>query len=518
MPLKFKRRQFLQASIAATASIGYYNIATFGEGSEERVEAVVIGSGFGGAVASLRLAQAGIETVVLERGRRWPITDAGDTFSTYEKPDGRSTWLSPTAIVGEIPIDVYTGVLDIKVGDGVSALRGAGVGGGSLVYNAITYQPTEELFYTAFPRSINYEELDRVYYPRVRSILKPSPIPDDILQSPFYLTSRIVLEQAAKANLTARKVDMNVDWDIVRQEIAGTKVRSAIDGQVYYGINSGAKQSVDRNYLSMAEATGFVEIRPLHMVMEIEEANRERFRIISNQIDEQGNVIEKKTIVCKYLFLAAGSIGTTELLLRAKNNRKLRRLGNQVGKRWGTNGDILASVLTQMQTNPTEGGPGATVIEDFDNPITPLVFQQIPFPDVPEGVYTGLTLAINKPVGFLTYNPSTKTADLVWDRNSDNNQKIKEANLDFFQRLNQANGTTLAQQPDDSATAHPLGGATIGAVCSPYGQVRGYRNLFVVDGAFIPGSTACANPSLTIAALAERNMDRLLNRYRKRDY
>lgn len=519
MPLKFKRRQFLQASLAATASIGYYNIASFAEGSEERVEAVVIGSGFGGAVASLRLAQAGIETVVLERGRRWEITDAGDTFATYDKPDGRSTWLSPTTVLfGETPIDVYTGVLDIKKGDGVNVVRGAGVGGGSLVYNAVTYQPTEELFYRAFPRSINYEELDRIYYPKVRSILKPSSIPDDILQSPFYLTSRIVLEQAAKANLKARKLDMNVDWDIVRQEIAGTKVPSAIDGQVYYGINSGAKQSLDRNYLSMAEDTGFVEIRPLHVVINIEEASRGRFRIISNQIDEQGNVIEKKTIVCKYLFLAAGSIGTTELLLRAKNNRKLRRLNNQVGKRWGTNGDTLGSVLASMQTNPTKGGPAATVIEDFDNPITPLVFEQLPLPTVPEGVYTGLTLAINKPEGFLTYNPSTKTADLVWSENSANNQKIIKANLDFYERLNKANGTTLAAQPSGSLTAHPLGGATIGAVCSPYGRVRGYRNLFVVDGAFIPGSTACANPSLTIAALAERNMDRLLNRYRKRDY
>jgi cholesterol oxidase len=88
----------------------------------------------------------------------------------------------------------------------------------------------------------------------------------------------------------------------------------------------------------------------------------------------------------------------------------------------------------------------------------------------------------------------------------------------LYERLNQASGSTLAGEPDASLGAHPLGGATIGAVCSPYGRVRGYPNLFVVDGAFIPGSTACTNPSLTIAALAERNMDRFLNRYRKRDY
>ncbi len=516
---KFKRRQFLQATLAATATIGASNLRGFASPSEEHIEAVVIGSGFGGSVASLRLAQAGIETVVLERGRRWEITDAGDTFSTYEKPDGRSTWLSPTTIIfGETPIDVYTGVLDIKVGDGVNVLRGAGVGGSSLVYNGVTYQPTKELFYRVFPRSINYEELDRVYYPRVRSILKPSPIPDDILQSPFYLTSRIVLEQAAKANLKARKLDMNIDWDIVRQEIAGTKVASAIDGQVYYGINSGAKQSLDRNYLSMAEATGFVEIRPLHVVIDIEEANRGRFRVSCNQIDEQGIVVDKKTIVCKYLFLAAGSIGTTELLLRAKNNGKLRRLNNQVGQLWGTNGDTIGTVLTSMQTNPTKGGPAATVIEDFDNPIGPLVVEQLPLPILPEGVYTSLGMAITKPEGSLTYNASTKTADLVWPRNSANNEKIRAAYLDFYSRLNEANGTSLAEELNDNTTAHPLGGATIGAVCNPYGRVRGYRNLFVVDGAFIPGSTACTNPSFTIAALAERNMDRFLNRYRKHKY
>ena len=516
MPRKFKRRQILQASLAATASIGAYNLSAFGKGSTEHVEAVVIGSGFGGAVTSLRLAQAGIETVVLERGRRWPITNAGDTFATYQKPDGRSTWLSSTTIIGETPIDVFTGVLDIKVGDGVNVLRGAGVGGSSLVYNGFTYQPTKELFYRVFPRSINYEELDRVYYPRVRSILKPSSIPDDILQSQYYLTSRIFLEEAAKANLKARKLDMNIDWDIVRQEIAGTKVPSAIDGQIYYGMNSGAKNSLDRNYLSMAEATGFVEIRPLHVVIEIEEVNRRRFRIFCHEIDEQGTIVRKKTIVCNYLFLAAGSIGTTELLLRAKHHRKLRRLNNQVGKLWGTNGDTIGTVLTSIETNPTKGAPGATVIEDFDNPVTPVTVEQFPLPNLPEGAYIALSMAINKPEGFLRYNASTQKVDLVWPRDSAHNQKIREAYFNTFERLNQPNATSLAQL-DDSVTAHPLGGATIGAVCNSYGRVRGYRNLFVVDGALIPGSTACTNPSFTIAALAERNMDKFLNRYRKRD-
>jgi cholesterol oxidase len=145
-----------------------------------------------------------------------------------------------------------------------------------------------------------------------------------------------------------------------------------------------------------------------------------------------------------------------------------------------------------------------------------LVLEQLPIPIVPEGVYTALSLAIAKPEGSLIYNAATQQADLTWPTNSANNQKIQEANLNLYERLNQANGTSLAQELDASITAHPLGGATIGAVCNPYGRVRGYSNLFVVDGAFIPGSTACSNPSLTIAALAERNMDRFLNSSPKR--
>lgn len=507
-----KRRQFLQASLAAAASIGVSNLRASAFGTEKYVEAIVIGSGFGGSVASLRLGQAGIETIVLERGRRWQITDAGDTFSTYQKPDGRSTWLSPTTVVfDQVPIDIYTGVLDVKIGDGIKAYRGAGVGGGSLVYNAVTYQPTRELFYQVFPRTINYEELDRVYYPRVRSILKPSPVPDDILQTDYYLSSRIFLEQAAKASLKARKLDMAVDWNIVRQEIAGHKVPSAITGQVYYGINSGAKNSLDRNYLSMAEASGYVEIRPLHVVTFIEECDGERFRITCNQINEQGAVLSQKSFVCRYLFLAAGSIGTTELLLRTKANGTLRRLNNQVGKLWGTNGDGVSAVITTGPTHPTQGGPAATVIEHLDNPIAPVITEQLPFPIVPEGVITSLGQTIVKPEGYLTYNTKTQSADLFWPSNSASNQKNAQALEYTYQLLNQANATTLAQPLDFSSTAHPLGGATIGEVCDTYGQVQGYRNLFVVDGSLIPGSTACTNPSLTIAALAERCMDRFLN-------
>jgi cholesterol oxidase len=59
-------------------------------------------------------------------------------------------------------------------------------------------------------------------------------------------------------------------------------------------------------------------------------------------------------------------------------------------------------------------------------------------------------------------------------------------------------------------SAHPLGGAVLGKACDLYGRVMNYKGLYVVDGALIPGATGCVNPSLTIAALAERNMEQIL--------
>jgi cholesterol oxidase len=164
-------------------------------------------------------------------------------------------------------------------------------------------------------------------------------------------------------------------------------------------------------------------------------------------------------------------------------------------------------------TNPTQGSPRAIAIEHFDNPIAPLSLEPLQgTPFILDGLNPVLGQGISKPEGYFTYNSATQSADLFWPNNSADSQKNAEALQYTYQLLNEANGTTLAAPPDLSATVHPLGGAVLGAACNTYGQVFGYRNLFVVDGSLIPGSTACANPSLTIAALAERAMDRFLNR------
>ena len=510
------RRNFIQTSSAIAVPFSMCAARATAAEPETYVQAVVIGSGFGGAVASLRLGQAGIETVLLERGRRWPITAAGNTFCTKENPDGRAAWLSNTTIlpnpIPNFPIEVFTGVLDRKVGNGIIAYRGAGVGGGSLMYGGITYQPTKDLFYRVFPSTLSYDDLDRVYYPRVRAMLKATPIPDDIFQADAYLSSRILLEQATNAGLTTIKPDIAFDWETVHQEITGQKVASIIAGEVYYGTNSGAKNSLDRNYLSMAESTGCVEIKPLHLVTSIGESDRGGYRVLANQINEQGTVVAQRSFVCQYLFLAAGSLGTPELLLRAQANGTLLRLNDAVGKFWGPNSDSTAVMADSTTTNISLGSPGVIAIQDLNNPFSPLILETFQAEPLPQGVIAVLGQGISKPEGYFTYNRTTQSADLFWPSNSADSQNNAQALAYVYGLLNRANGTSLAAPIDQLNTGHPVGGAVIGAVCSNYGEVRGYRNLFVVDGSLIPGSAACANPSLTIAALAEQSMDHFLNR------
>jgi len=106
-------------------------------------EAIVIGSGFGGAVAALRLGEAGVRTLVLERGMRWPIRSSQDTFAPSTNPDGRSVWLK-TSWGGRV-VDRYAGVRDVVEADGMTITQGAGVGGGSLVY-AATLLPDARCF------------------------------------------------------------------------------------------------------------------------------------------------------------------------------------------------------------------------------------------------------------------------------------------------------------------------------------------------------------------------------------
>ena len=98
-----------------------------------------------------------------------------------------------------------------------------------------------------------------------------------------------------------------MDWDVVREEIAGRAVPSAIAGQSFYGLNSGAKRSLDRSYLARAEATGHVDVLPLHHVTAIGRGDGGRYVVTAMSLRDDGSADgPPRRIACKHLFLAAG--------------------------------------------------------------------------------------------------------------------------------------------------------------------------------------------------------------------
>ena len=111
------------------------------------------------------------------------------------------------------------------------------------------------------------------------------------------------------------------------------------------------------------------------------------------------------------------------------------------------------------------------------------------------------------------YDPATDSTTLLWPK--EGNADVVAATREMNNRIAEASLTLpglLGVVPDvnDSFTAHPLGGAILGQAADAHGRLLGYDRLYVMDGAMINGSTGAVNPSLTISALAERNIENIL--------
>ncbi|RJL31927.1 GMC family oxidoreductase [Bailinhaonella thermotolerans] len=487
---------------------------------------VIIGSGVGGSIAAFRFARAGIENVVLERGRRWPIRPGGGTFPSLTRPDHRLLWLDgrpPVQALDHLPLlsplirtataalPRYPGLLEVLVADTLVILCSAGVGGTTLSYAGMLPQPRPEVFHRVFGGSLDYGELDRTYYPRARRRMRATPFPDDVLRHTRYRSDRLFGEAARAAGLDVERLDLGFDFDVIRAELDGrVKPSASVGDYLLTGCDSGAKTSMDRTYLARAEATGRTKVRPLHRVTAIA-ANRDgTFRVSADRLDLAGRVVERAVLTCDKLVMAAGAVHTPRLLVTARDTGALPRLNEHVGGDWGTNGDQAPTIKTLLAgTGAPQGGPPAFIARNADATAS---IENVPLPlPVDAGAMLCLGMGLPDRLGRWHHDAANGRARLAWTPGSDATAGRETGRLAArTARHIPGGGVVVNPSAVYAITAHPLGGAVLGRATDPYGRLHGYRGLYCLDGALMPGSTAAVNPALTIAAVAERCLDHIL--------
>jgi cholesterol oxidase len=544
----------------------------------EHVDVVVVGSGFGGSVAAYRMASAGLSVAVLERGRAYPP----GSFPRSPSDMGGAFW---------DPKENLHGIYDVWSFTGCDSVVASGLGGGSLIYANVLLRKDEHWFvndepvgdggYESWP--VTRADLDP-HYDAVEEMLGATPYPFD---HPAYAHTpkTIAMRDAA--------TELGLDWQLPPLAISfaskpgsepglnlpivepsygnvhGAARRTCrLCGECDMGCNDGSKNSLDHTYLSAAKHHG-ADLRTLHEVWQVRQRAGGGYAVDYVMHDGSAGV---RTIECDRLVLAAGTLGTTYLLLRSRNG--LPGLSSALGRRFSGNGDVLAFLLRARDRSRTreldasfgpvitsairlpdgvegedEAGRGA-YIQDGGHPA--FVDWMVESADLRNNVMRVSRFVLNRIWATLTgdKNLSAEISDLFRDAELSANSlpllgmgrdvpngrlKLRGGKLDvewdpdasneYFDRLE----TTMRRIGDVLGaeysglpawlgkrfiTVHPLGGASMGrhsgeGVCDSYGEVFDHPGLYIADGAVMPGPVG-PNPSLTIAAMADRMSTRLL--------
>lgn len=528
------RRQILgmialqTAATAGLTRIGLQSAQAVEPAAVQTAPAIVVGSGYGGAVAALRLGQAGITTLVLEMGKLWNTAGTdGKVFCSTSAPDQRSMWFktrteAPLATflwldVVNKDIGLYPGVLDRVHYDNMSVYVGRGVGGGSLVNGGMAVTPLQSYFTEQFP-TVDATEMYATYFPRARTMLGVNTVDPTWFESTeWYQFTRTSRKAATTAGLKTTFVPNVYDFGYMQQEAAGTATKSALAAEVIYGNNYG-KKSLDKTYLAAALGTGKVTIHTMEKVRGVTRASDGSYVLTVDRIDDTGTVVETKQYSCTYLFLGGGSLGTTELLVRARDTGTLPALNASVGAGWGTNGNTMVGRANHVWD--TVGANESTMpvmgIDDWANTDNPVFAEIAPLPmGIEHWISLYLAITKNPQRASFTYDSASGTVKLGWTAAQSAVSVAMAKKL--FDRINAANGTiyrydlfgSTSKVFADDFCYHPLGGCVLGQATDNYGRVKGYSKLYITDGSLVPGSIG-VNPFVTITALAERTMTRVL--------
>jgi cholesterol oxidase len=508
---------------------------------------IIIGSGFGGSVASLRLTEKGYKVLTLEQGKR---------FQPRDFP--RTNWNLPKYLW--IPALRFFGFQRLSFYSTASILSGVGVGGGSLVYANTLYRPPDEFFRnTSWSRFGDWKNVLEPFYIRASFMLGRQKYckrnPEDVM------LEEISKELNAFNTFDSVHVGVNLDGGELETDPYFNGLGPLRKGCVecagcMVGCRENAKNSLDRNYLWFAEKLG-LEILP--------ETKAERISYSNNLYHIETKSItslfpRKETFVTRGIIVAAGTLGTLELLLKQKfKYATLPRLSDKLGFELRTNAETLCAVSRA----PVKLNNGLAITSVFSpDPLTHVEIVKYPdnsnamklfFGLSAEGAGTSLGRSLkllkkmvthpdhflrilfnfkwsSNLVIFLVMQTVDNAMKMIWKNTifggkikiDNRGQKRVPAYIPVGQEVMERYARKIHGIPqnillevffDRPTTAHILGGcpmsetAEAGLVDENL-RVHGYPDFFITDGSVIQGNIG-VNPSLTITAMAEYAMSKI---------
>jgi cholesterol oxidase len=514
---------------------------------EPAYDVVVVGSGYGGGVAASRLARAGQSVCVIEKGKE---------FLTGEFPSRLPELRRELQINGsKMRSGSRTGLFDFRLGADIHVLVGCGLGGGSLINAGVALKPDPRVFSDAvWPDEVIRDGLLDIGFGRASAMLRPTPY-----AKAAELTKYRALDAASAAfGDVPVAAPVVVSFEDNVNPAGVSQPACTLCGDCCSGCNVGAKNTVAMTYLPDARAHGaeiFTELAVSHVARH--EGGWRVYFAPSDAKDASPSFIEARSVV-----LAAGTLGSTEILLRSREGGL--KLSDRLGEGFSANGDIIAFALggTEKVNGIGVGYPPKYV----GDAIGACVAGQIELPDrkylersmiIQEGVLPS-ALAPLLPVFFVSggrllgaaqslikgvyQGPLSHLHTFFVVSHDEAKGKIRldngsatvewpgVADEPVYARVDQALtraaeavGARYIKSPlavtsmgTKPATAHPLGGCGIGEDASS-GVVNHkcqvfdgdgetvHGGLYVCDGSVIPRSIG-VNPLLTITALAERAM------------
>ena len=321
----------------------------------EHVDAVVVGSGFGGSVTAYRLQDGGKRTVVLERGKAW----APGSFPRQPREIARNFW---------DPSKGYYGFFDIWSFKGMESLVSSCLGGGSIIYANVLLRKDPQWFVHEDGEDwpVTREDLDP-HYDAVERMIKPQAYP--FADEPYASTAKTQAMRDAGAQLGVQWLlphlavtfgnpdAMPVPGEPIEDDANRYGVERftcRLVGECNIGCNFGAKNTLDLNYLSRFEEKGG-EIRTLCEVRDFapRRGGGYEVRYVRHSPEREGRETDTRalpleTIISDRLVLSAGSFGSTFLLLRSRD--AFPALSSRLGSHWCGNGDLLGFLAPRSRS------------------------------------------------------------------------------------------------------------------------------------------------------------------------